>query len=105
VRFGDQEKGGAKQEEQNVRPIFEDFLEPARKIGSGVHLQVMYNDYLYFWRWALWRLFEQQKCGGIVTFITASSYASIRWGLAQRFIARRIYPTCIALEGPMAALM
>ena len=34
----------------------------------------MYNDYVYFWRWALWRLFEQQKCGGIVTFITASSF-------------------------------
>ncbi|WP_369799457.1 type ISP restriction/modification enzyme [Paracoccus sp. 228] len=34
----------------------------------------MYNDYVYFWRWALWRLFEKQTTGGIITFITASSF-------------------------------
>lgn len=74
VRFGDQIAGGAKQEEQGERPIFKDFTEPATKAGAGVHLKNLYNDYVYFWRWALWRLFEQQTCGGIITFITASSY-------------------------------
>lgn len=74
VRFGDQIKGGAKQEGQGERAIFKDFTEPATKAGAGVHLKNLYNDYVYFWRWALWRLFEQQKCGGIVTFITASSF-------------------------------
>lgn len=74
VRFGDQAKGGAKQENQGGRAIFKDFTEPATKAGAGVHIKNLYNDYIYFWRWALWRFFEQQKCGGIVTFITASSY-------------------------------
>ncbi|MCY6382110.1 N-6 DNA methylase [Hoeflea prorocentri] len=74
VRFGDQVKGAAKQEEQGERPIFRDFTEPATKAGAGVHLKNLYNDYVYFWRWALWRLFEQQECGGIITFITASSF-------------------------------
>jgi hypothetical protein len=74
VRFGDQVKGGAKQEKQGVRAIFADFTEPATKAGAGVHVKNLYNDYVYFWRWALWRLFEQQTCGGIITFITASSY-------------------------------
>ena len=74
VRFGDQVAGAARQEKQGIRPIFEDFLEPARKTGKGLHLQVVFNDYVYFWRWALWRLFEQQDGGGIVSFITASSY-------------------------------
>jgi predicted helicase len=74
VRFGDQVTGAAKQEEQGERAIFKDFTEPATKAGAGIHLKNLYNDYVYFWRWALWRLFEQQKCGGIVTFITASSY-------------------------------
>ncbi len=74
VRFGDQIAGGAKQEEQGERPIFEDFLIPAREAGKGLNLQVIFNDYIYFWRWALWRMFEQQNCGGIITFITASSY-------------------------------
>jgi predicted helicase len=73
VRFGDQLKGGAKQDDQGVRAIFKDFTDPATKAGAGVHIKNLYNYYIYFWRWALWRLFEQQKCGGIVTFITASS--------------------------------
>lgn len=74
VRFGDQLPGGAKQEKQGEVPILEDFLEPARKAGKGLNLQVIFNDYVYFWRWALWRMFEKQQRGGIVTFITASSY-------------------------------
>ncbi len=34
----------------------------------------MYNDYVYFWRWALWKVFEQGQNEGIVCFITAASY-------------------------------
>ena len=33
-------------------PILEDFLAPAREAGQGVHLKNLYNDYVYFWRWA-----------------------------------------------------
>ncbi len=57
-------------------PILEDFLAPVREAGGGVHLKNLYNDYVYFWRWALWKVLETlgQKDGGIVTFITASSY-------------------------------
>ncbi len=73
VRYGDQIAGGARGSEQE-RPILEDFLEPARKAGHSVHLKNLYNLYVYFWRWALWRLYEQQRCGGILTFITAASY-------------------------------
>ena len=57
-------------------PILEDFLAPVRAAGGGVHLKNVYNDYVYFWRWALWKVFEGVggDDGGIVTFITASSY-------------------------------
>ena len=55
-------------------PILEDFLAPVREAGGGVHLKNLYNDYVYFWRWALWKVFESTEGGGIVTFITASSY-------------------------------
>ena len=34
VRFGDQSKGGAKQEDQGGRAIFKDFTEPATKAGA-----------------------------------------------------------------------
>ncbi|MGE0062112.1 MAG: type ISP restriction/modification enzyme, partial [Xanthobacteraceae bacterium] len=91
VRFGDQVKGGAKQEQQGARAIFKDFTEPATKAGAGVHLKNLYNDYVYFWRWALWRLFEQQKCGGVVTFITASSYLAGPGFVGVREVMRRTF--------------
>ncbi len=57
-------------------PILEDFLEPARKAGYGVHLKNLYNHYVYFMRWSLWKVFEHKTATGpgILTFITASSY-------------------------------
>ena len=69
VRHGEPGAGGA-------TPILEDFIAPVREAGEGIHLKNLYNDYVYFWRWALWKVFETfgQRDGGIVTFITASSY-------------------------------
>jgi hypothetical protein len=66
VRYGD----------KNEPAILEDFIEPARKAGHGVHLKNLYNQYVYFIRWALWKVFEHKTATGpgIVSFITASSY-------------------------------
>lgn len=60
----------------NAEPLLEDFVRPALEAGAGVHLKNLYNDYVYFWRWALWKLFENPIASGpgIVSFITASSY-------------------------------
>ncbi|MBU2457549.1 MAG: DNA methyltransferase, partial [Planctomycetes bacterium] len=68
VRYGEE---GSK-----VLPILEDFLEPARQAGFGVHLKNIYNLYAYFIRWSLWKVFEHKtaKGPGIISFITASSY-------------------------------
>jgi len=56
-------------------PLMEDFLRPVREAGLGVHLKNVYNLYVYFWRFALWKAFEQDlKRRGVVAFITASSY-------------------------------
>ena len=67
VRYGDGGEGAS-------MPILEDFLAPVREAGQGVHLKNLYNDYVYFWRWALWKVFDSTEDSGIVTFITASSY-------------------------------
>lgn len=68
VRHGD--------ETDPVHPILKDFLEPASAAGYGVHLKNLYNHYVYFIRWALWKVFEHKTATGpgIVSFITASSY-------------------------------
>ena len=70
--------------------ILEDFLRPARAAGHGVHLKNLYNLYVYFWRWALWKVFEQNGGGpGIVSFITASSYLDGRGFVGMREHIRR----------------
>ncbi|MBZ0264144.1 N-6 DNA methylase [bacterium] len=56
--------------------IFRDFVEPATHAGHGIHVKWLYNLYAYFWRWALWKVFESKNAQGpgVVTFITAASY-------------------------------
>jgi len=66
VRYGDEGEG--------ADPLLEDFLAPVREAGGGIHLKNLYNDYVYFWRWALWKVLDSTNDAGIVTFITASSY-------------------------------
>lgn len=83
VRYGDGDDNGRYYRwiEQPVGcgkapPILDDFLEPVRQAGLGVHLKNLYNLYVYFIRWALWKTFEHERAPGpgVVSFITASSY-------------------------------
>ena len=82
-------------------PIFEDFLAPVREAGAGVDLKPIYNDYVYFWRWALWKVFDSTQDAGIVTFITASSYLRGRGFAGMRRKMREVfdYLWIIDLEG------
>ena len=56
--------------------IFQDFARPVAEAGRGGALKNLYNLYVYFWRWGLWKVFEQgdRDAGGVVSFVTASSY-------------------------------
>ena len=94
-------KGGWVRDGNGKTPILDAFIEPVIKAGKGVHLKSLYNDYVYFWCWALWRLFEQQHDGGIITFITASSYLRGEAFLGMREVMRRNFDELwiIDLEG------
>ena len=61
---------------QKAPALLEDFIAPVRKAGLGVHLKNLYNLYVYFIRWSLWKTFEHELAAdtGVVSFITASSY-------------------------------
>ncbi len=59
------------------RAIFDRMIaRPAREAGLGTHLKNAYNLYVYFWVWAIWKVFVSDRAPGpgIVTFITGSSY-------------------------------
>ena len=66
----------ARLKERRQRSILMDFITPATDSGHGVDVKNLYNLYVYFWRWALWKVFEHDTAEGpgIVSFISASSY-------------------------------
>lgn len=55
-------------------PLLGAVTKPMSDAGLGGHLKNVYNDYVYFWRWAVWQATELPPGPGVVAFITASSY-------------------------------
>ena len=84
VRWGD---GG-----DGKDAILQDFLAPVTKAGQGGRAKNLYNLYVYFWRWALWKVFEQKGAQGpgVVSLITASSYLDGAAFLGMREHMRRL---------------
>ncbi len=68
VRWGDDGRGRD--------ALLRDFTQPASTAGHGLDLKNLYNLYVYFWRWASWKVFERgdARGPGIVSFISAASY-------------------------------
>jgi hypothetical protein len=58
-----------------VRPPLLDWIPPP-SWGIGAHARHLRNLYVYFWRWATWKVFDQNpsKGAGIVCFITAAGF-------------------------------
>lgn len=65
--------GWVRHGEEGAPGIVADFVPPAGS-EAGRHAKNVYNDYVYFWRWALWQVFERAGGRGIVCFVTASSF-------------------------------
>lgn len=56
-------------------PLLEDFIDPLRARNQGGQAKNLYNTYIYFIRWAIWKACEQRPGQtGIVSYITAASY-------------------------------
>ena len=51
-------------------------LDDFRKEGNGRYEYVLKNLYVYFWRWAMWKVFESipHSTDGVVCFITPTGY-------------------------------
>lgn len=66
--------------------LFDDVIDPAKQAGVIFSAQAsLYNLYVYFWRWAIWKVFQskpQEK--SIISFITASS-----WLVGPAFVGLR----------------
>ncbi|MGJ0390263.1 type ISP restriction/modification enzyme [Microbacterium sp. CGR1] len=75
---GEQRGGGViRYGSGQIEPLINDLTKPMTDAGQGVHIKNLYNDYVYFWRWATWKATQDLGDGpGIVAMITASSYLS-----------------------------
>jgi hypothetical protein len=49
---------------------------PPREWGLGAHAKHLHNLYVYFWRWATWKVFDHDPTAntGIVCFITVAGF-------------------------------
>ena len=56
------------------KPILDAFTGPALDAKAGGHLKNLYNLYVYFWRWAIWKVLDESDEPGVISFITASSF-------------------------------
>jgi hypothetical protein len=70
--------------------LFDDVLGPATANTIFSHVASLYNLYVYFWRWAIWKAFEQTPGGpSVVAFITASSWLDGPGFMGLRELARK----------------
>lgn len=73
-------------------PLLNDFIEPLQEIGAGGQAKNLYNSYVYFIRWAIWKACEQHRDeAGVVSFITSSSYLRGPGFAGMREYMRRVF--------------
>ena len=62
--------------EDGKATLFDDVIKPAQNAGVIFSAQAsLYNMYVYFWRWAIWKAFQQDpQEKAVISFITASSW-------------------------------
>ena len=88
---GEGEGGWIAHPADGTTSLFNDIHAPARKNTIFSHQASLFNLYVYFWRWAIWKAFEQIPTGpAVVGFITASSWLSGPGFLGLRQLAREV---------------
>jgi hypothetical protein len=73
--------------ESGVPALLGDFSPPSE---LGVHARHLYNLYVYFWRWGIWKVFEHHPGDrGVVAFVTAAGFLSGQGFVGMRRHMRR----------------
>lgn len=73
------------------KSLFDDILDVAKRETIFSHHASLYNLYVYFWRWAIWKAFEAHGDGpGVVAFITGSSWLTGPGFVGLRQLVREV---------------
>lgn len=82
--------GGWITDDSSGRCLFDDLLDPAIEHTIFSHHASLYNKFVYFWRWALWKVFEDRPgLPGVVTLIAPSSWLNGPGFLGLRRLVRQ----------------
>lgn len=74
---------------QSEKSLFDDILDVARKHTIFSHHAALYDRYVYFWRWAMWKALERPGAPGIIGFITNSTWLTGPGFVGLRQLARQ----------------
>ena len=73
------------------KSLFDDILDVAKAHTIFSHHASLYNLYVYFWRWSLWKAFEAHGDGpGIVALITGNSWLDGPGFMGLRQLVREV---------------
>ena len=83
--------GGWITDRSGGRSPFDDILDVARANTNFAHHASLYNKFVYFWRWAIWKVFEDRTgLPGVISLITPSSWLSGPGFLGLRQLVREV---------------
>lgn len=80
------------------KSLFDDIFDDAKANTIFSHHASLYNLYVYFWRWAIWKVFEENSGPAVVSMITASSWLSGPGSLGLRRLAREVADEIVVLD-------
>jgi type I restriction-modification system DNA methylase subunit len=84
--------------EGSSRSLFDDIFDDAKKhVIFSAHAS-LYNLYVYFWRWAIWKVFEENSGPAVVSMITASSWLDGAGFLGLRRLAREVADEILVVD-------
>jgi len=87
----DDGSGGWITDRSGGRSPFDDILDPAREHTVFSHHASLYNKFVYFWRWSLWKVFEDRPgLPGVISLITPSSWLAGPGFLGLRQLVREV---------------
>jgi hypothetical protein len=78
--------------------LFDDIFDDAKQHTIFSHHASLYNLYVYFWRLAIWKVFEENTGPAVVSMITASSWLDGPGFLGLRRLAREVADEIVVLD-------
>ncbi|SFS11380.1 hypothetical protein SAMN04487783_1563 [Agrococcus baldri] len=80
------------------RSLFDDILDDAKAHVIFSHTKSLNDLYVYFWRWAIWKVMEQNDGPAVVAMITSSSWLTGPGFLGLRRLVREVADDITVLD-------